>query len=52
VKFKDSDFDVETATTVDQAKEALEGSFSYIAEKDGIMLFRRPKRFRSIGGNK
>ncbi len=49
VKFKDSDFDVETATTVDQAKEFLKVGFDYIAEKDGIMLFRRPKRFGSLG---
>ena len=49
VKFKDDDFDVETATNVDQAKELLKVGFDYITEKDAIMLFRRPKRFASIG---
>jgi hypothetical protein len=49
VKFEDNDFKVETATNVDQAKELLEVGFEYIAEKDGIMLFRRPKRFGSLG---
>jgi hypothetical protein len=49
VKFKDSDFEVETAATVDQAKELLKVGFDYITEKNGIMLFRRPKRFGSLG---
>ena len=49
VKFQDSNFDVETATTVDQAKELLKVGFDYIIEKDGVMLFRRPKRFGNIG---
>jgi len=30
-------------------KEILAAGFDYIAEKNGIMLFRRPKRFGSIG---
>jgi integrase len=49
VKFKDSDFEVETATTVDQAKELLKVGYDYIAEKNGIMLFRRPQRFGNLG---
>ena len=49
VKFQDNDFEVETAINVDQAKELLKVGFDYIAEKDGIMLFRRPKRFGSLG---
>jgi len=49
VKFQDNDFEVETATNVDQAKVLLKVGFDYIAEKDGIMLFRRPKRFGSLG---
>ena len=46
VHFKDDEFDVATATTVEEAKELLAVGFDYIAEKDGIMLLRKPKRFR------
>jgi len=46
VHFKDDEFDVATAATVEEAKELLAGGFDYIAEKDGIMLFRKPKRFK------
>ena len=49
VQFKDDEFDVETATTVEEAKELLKVGFDYITDKNGIMLFRRPKRFGSLG---
>jgi integrase len=49
VKFQDNEFDVEAATNVERAKELLKVGFDYITEKDGIMLFRRPKRFGSLG---
>ena len=45
VAFKDDEFDVATATTVEEAKKTLAVGFEYITEKNGIMLFRRPKRF-------
>jgi hypothetical protein len=45
LEFKDNDFEVTTATTVDEAKEILTAGFDYVMEKNGIMLFRRPKRF-------
>jgi len=45
VKFRDDKFDVETAANVDEAKELLKVGFDYITEKDGILLFRCPKRF-------
>lgn len=45
VHFKDDEFDVATATTVEEAKELLTVGFDYITEKDGIILFRKPKRF-------
>jgi len=45
VHFKDDEFDVATATTIGEAKELLAVGFDYIAEKDGIMLFRKSKRF-------
>jgi len=44
VHFKDDEFDVATATNVDEAKELLAAGFDYITEKNNIMLFRRPKR--------
>ncbi|MGD0160762.1 MAG: hypothetical protein ABSB89_10770 [Candidatus Bathyarchaeia archaeon] len=37
-----------TAIMVEEAKQALSVGFKYITEKDGIMLFRRPKRFWGI----
>ena len=48
IDFKDSDFEVTTASTVDEAKRILEQGFDYITEKAGIMLFRRPKRFGAL----
>ena len=45
VQFRDDEFEVTTATTVDEAKEVLAAGFDYVTQKDGIMLFRKPKRF-------
>jgi integrase len=45
VQFKNDEFDVATATTIEEAKELLATGFDYITEKNNIMLFRRPKRF-------
>jgi integrase len=45
IHFKDDEFEVTTATTVEEAKKVLEAGFDYITEKAGIMLLRRPKRF-------
>jgi len=42
---EDDQFEVTTQTTVEEAKQALSVEFNYITEKDGIILFRRPKRF-------
>jgi len=46
IHFKDDEFEVTTATTIEEAKQILSAGFDYVTEKDGIMLFRRPKRFR------
>jgi hypothetical protein len=43
--FKSDEFEVATATTLEEAKQVLRASFEYVTEKNGIMLFRRPKRF-------
>jgi hypothetical protein len=36
---------VATAITVEEAKELLAVGFNFITDKNGIMLFRKPKRF-------
>jgi len=48
IQFSDKDFEVTTATTVEEAKAVLATGFDYITEKQGIMLFRRPKRFGTL----
>ncbi len=45
INFKTDEFEVTTATTIDEAKQALSAGFEYVTEKSGIMLFRKPKRF-------
>jgi integrase len=45
IHFKDDEFEVTTATTVEEAKQVLSAGFDYVTEKNGIMLFRWPKRF-------
>jgi len=45
VHFKDDQFEVATATTVEEAKQVLSAGFEYVTEKNSIMLFRKPKRF-------
>jgi integrase len=44
INFKDDEFEVATATTIEEAKQVLSVGFDYVTEKNGIMLFRRPKR--------
>jgi hypothetical protein len=46
VHFKDDEFEVTTATTVEEAKTVLAAGYDYITEKNGILLFRKPKRFK------
>jgi len=45
VHFKDDEFDVATATTLEEAKELLAVGFDYVTEMKSVKLFRRPKRF-------
>jgi integrase len=45
IHFKDDEFEVTTANTVEEAKQVLSAGFDYVTMKDGIMLFRKPKRF-------
>jgi hypothetical protein len=48
INFRDDEFEVTTATTVEEAKKILSSGFNYITEKNSIMLFRRPKRFGAL----
>jgi integrase len=48
IHFENNEFEVATATTVDEAKQILSAGYDYVTEKSGIMLFRRPKRFGII----
>lgn len=48
IQFKDSEYEVATATTIEQAKSVIAAGFEYVAEKNGIMLFRKPKRFVNL----
>jgi len=46
IHFKDDEFEATTATSVEEAKRVLSAGFDYVAQKDGVMLFRKPKRFK------
>jgi integrase len=48
IQFKDSEYEVTSATTLEEAKTVLAAGFEYVTEKDGTMLFRKPKRFVSL----
>lgn len=45
----DEQFEVATATTVEEAKQLLSAGFDYVCDKLGISLFKRPKRFGASG---
>jgi len=45
IQFKDDEFDVEAATTPEEATELLKAGFEKADEYNGIHLYRRPKRF-------
>jgi ribosome-binding ATPase YchF (GTP1/OBG family) len=45
VHFKGDEFEVTSANTAKEAKQILSAGFDYVTEKNGIMLFRHPKRF-------
>jgi hypothetical protein len=48
IQFKDDEHEVTSATTIEEAKRALQVGFEYVTEKNGIMLFRKPKRFLDV----
>lgn len=45
IKFKDDEYEVATAANVEETKKILEAGFDYVCEKDGILMFRKPKRY-------
>jgi len=45
IAFKDDEFDVATATTVEEIKKLATAGFQKFDELNGIHVFRRPKRF-------
>ena len=45
IQFKDNEFDVATASNIEEAKTLISAGFDYITEMKEIKLFRRPKRF-------
>jgi len=47
VHFKDDEFEVATATTVEEIKELVGAGFEKVDEIHGIHIFKRPKKFAS-----
>jgi hypothetical protein len=45
--FENHEFEVQAATTIEEAKKPLAAGFDYVTEKDSIMLFKRPKRYNT-----
>ena len=48
ITFKTDEYEVTTATDVEEAKKVLSAGFEYVTEKQGIMLFRKPRRFSNV----
>jgi hypothetical protein len=48
IRFKYSEYEVATATTIEEAKPIIAAGFEYVTKKNGIMIFRKPKRFVSF----
>jgi integrase len=48
LNLKDDEFDVATATTVEEIKQLAEAGFQKFDEINNIHIFRRPKRFSNI----
>lgn len=48
IHFKGNDFEVATATTVDEAKEAIRAGFKFVNEIKGVSIYRKPKRVSNV----
>lgn len=47
INFQDNEYDVETAETLEEAKNLLKTGYEYVTEMNNIKLFRKPKLFDS-----
>jgi len=47
VSFKDDEFDVATATTIEEIKQLLAAGFEKADELNNIHIYTRPKRFNA-----
>ncbi len=45
LQFKDDDFEVATATTIEEVKQLAQTGFQKFDELNGMHVFRRPRRF-------
>ena len=45
IEFRDDEFDVATATTVEETKTIVAAGFDYVTDMNGIKIFRKPKRY-------
>jgi len=46
IRFSDEEYISAVAMNLKEACELIEAGFEYVTQKDGIMLFRKPKRFK------
>ena len=47
IEFRDDEYNVATATTVEETKKIVAAGFDYVTELNGIKIFRKPKRYVS-----
>jgi len=47
IEFEGDDYDVATATTLEEAKKIITAGFEYVTELKGVKLFRKPRRFNA-----
>ena len=47
---KDEEYDVATATSLEEDQELLRIGFEYVTERNGIKLYRKPKIFAKYNG--
>jgi hypothetical protein len=50
VSFKDDEYDVATATTLEEDQALLKTGFKYVTERNGIKLHRKPNIFVKHNG--
>lgn len=50
IHFKDDEFEVTTATNVEEAKQVLSAGFDYVAQKDGVMPLQKTEKVQVIYG--